>query len=152
MSREIDSIRNSANARIAREIMGWEDNWDRPGGSRYPQMWGIMDWYSPTEPARAANFPAFDDDIAAAWEVVEEMHRRIVQHNQDIDPWPHANYLVLSCRGLSFGWAAAFTCVDDDPEWYEHPEKYGGVTAATPAHAICNAALAALSPPPRPPQ
>jgi hypothetical protein len=92
----------------------------------------------------------YSTDFNMAMLVVNRMHAQVADQNRSfaspVDPWPHANYLTLACRGTSEGWAATFTCVmADNPEWYEYPEQIRGAVGATAAHAICLAALAALS-------
>jgi len=60
-------------AKVAEYIIGWTNNWDNPGGTGDPSMWGIMDWRGPGDPVRVANFPCYSTDIRAAWTVVEKM-------------------------------------------------------------------------------
>jgi hypothetical protein len=95
----------------------------------------------------------YSKDVSEAWRVVEKLHALVFVSGSSAgtpDPWPHANYLTLSCLGLGAhkaGWAAAFTCVafdEETREWFENPEQYGGAFGETPALAICRAALSAL--------
>lgn len=67
--REID-------AKVA-EAMGWENNWDKPGGSDFPYMWGIMD-FRDSGPVRAANFPRYSSNIADAWELIEFARTKMI--------------------------------------------------------------------------
>jgi hypothetical protein len=93
----------------------------------------------------------YSTDIAVAWTVVEKMTERLTSADRDGNsaPWPSCNYLALQQRGgypgKHGGWAATFTCLGDDDDWYEQPEAIGGALGNTAAEAICRAALAALS-------
>ena len=81
MSREIDAL-------VAEHVMGWENNWDSPGRGG---MWGIMDWIIEEDgsrtPVRAADFPSYSDDIAAAFEVIAKIQEGdvcCIKFNNDV--------------------------------------------------------------------
>lgn len=93
--------------------------------------------------------PRYSSDIAAAFLVVEKMHEQVYANSSaegfpKPHVWPHANYLTLSCLSGSNDYAAAFTCVGENPEWHETPELYNGSRADSAPLAICLAALKAL--------
>src|SRR5207248_928589 len=110
--------------------------------------------------ARVRHTPRpYSTDLAAAWLVVEHLHARVFAHGAGDAPapWPHPNYLVLTCLGVSTpgaqhsGWAAAFTAVEwggHGDDWFEDPEHYGGAHGDTAPLAICRAALATVELPP----
>lgn len=110
-------------AMVAEKVMGMVDN--RPSG-RSGEMWGIMDWFAPGEPAWAPNFPTYSTSISAAWEVVEKMRG---------DGW----YVRITDTKSPLGhrWMVSF-----DTEEGLHP-LYTAYSETVP-HAICLAALRAV--------
>lgn len=98
-------------------------------------------------PANAPG-PHYSTEISAAFLVVEKMASRLEEADKAgvTFPWKDCNYLALQQLGTHAGWAATFCCIIEDDEWYEHPERFGGVKASTAPLAICCAALRALVP------
>ena len=86
--------------------------------------------------------PRYSTDIAAAFLVVNEIHRMI--ERDEIDD---ANYLTLSYSGISRV-VASFDCnLNDDEGWYESINMSSllySADASTVPLSICRAALAAV--------
>lgn len=84
--------------------------------------------------------PFYSTDIAASWQVVTEIHRRI--DSSDAGLPADANYLTLNSLGRGDACSAIFSSVVDW-DWYEDLEgEYPlGAEGESPAHAICLAAL-----------
>jgi hypothetical protein len=107
---------------------------------------------SPSDPLTSRVCPYYSSDIRAAFQLVDEMHARVLAYGCEsgsMPPWPDANYLTLSCLGSvgkRSGWAAAFTCVEDFDElpWHENVDRFNGAIGKTPAEAISRAALQAV--------
>jgi len=113
--RELDAL-------IAEKVMGWHNNEANPS---QPGMWGINDYREDGTPVLMPDFPAYSEDIAAAWEVVEKIKRNGFKLQFDYDTWiaywSHEDFLCGSEEAL---------------------EPFG--RADTAPHAICLAALKAV--------
>ena len=109
-----------------------------------------------TECGETTDQKGFIPWYSSSWDnaerVVKEMHERVFANSAGLRPmpWPHANYLTLSCTGVGVAgyWAAAFTTVaydSDSVDWFERPHDFDGARGETAPLAICRAALAALA-------
>lgn len=104
--RELDAL-------VAEWLLEWENNWEKPYGRDFPDMWGTMD-FDKNGPIRVPNFPCFSTDIAA-WDVVERMeadgwgHRHIVHSPGAENPGCSWMFMKPGQGELSFSEAHAPT-------------------------------------------
>jgi hypothetical protein len=125
--RELDAL-------IAKKVMDWEDNWEKPNGRAFPDMWGTMD-FDKNGPIRVPNFPCYSDDIASAWEVVEKMRTFS-------DTLSYAFVLQDNSEHRGKGeWLARFDQYEATTDDLTTVEWWSGATAPL---AICLAALKAV--------
>ncbi len=76
-------------ALVAEHVMGWTNNRDDPTKSG---MWGINDWLDETTPVLMPDFPSYSTDIAAAWEVLEELIPKYLLSLSWVDGWEVSHY------------------------------------------------------------
>lgn len=117
-------------ALVAEKIMGWENNFEKPHGTRFPFMYGIMDYWE-GKPVPAANFPNYAEDLEAAMEVVEEIY--------NFNKMIHFNILRTHdwAQGSGTKYGVSFFAYMGMGEHLE----YGKAICDTLPEAICRAAL-----------